>query len=64
MVEAEPAVVPRPVKSRRARAGRAEFTVFAATGTVTWPPCPIYPAMESILFHRFHMALGLLEVKP
>lgn len=64
MIEAEPAVVSRSVKTRRARPRRPEFTRLDATRRFAAPVTTANPSMESIVLHGFHMASDLLEVKP
>ena len=51
MVEAEPAIGARPVKPRRAFAGRAKFARLVAAGRFAQAAGPLRPAMESILFN-------------
>jgi hypothetical protein len=64
MVEAEPAIVARTVKTGAAFTGRAEFARLPATGCHATALGIPDPAMKTIVLHRFHMAIVRVEGKP
>ena len=63
MVKTEPAVIARPVETRPADAGRAEFAGILTARHVAAPTCRVVPAMEFIVLHGCHLATKRVEVK-
>jgi hypothetical protein len=64
VIKAEPAVVTGAIKSRAAFTGCAEFAGFTAPRRHAAALRILYPAMKTIVLHRFHMAIVRVEGKP